>query len=54
MTYRSQRPFADLAQGLIEGCVEHFGEPIDVQRENLDGLPGETRVRFLLTKRSAP
>jgi len=53
MTYRSQRPFAELAEGLIQGCVEYFKEPITIERENLEGPPGETRARFLLTKRSA-
>lgn len=53
MTYRSQRPFAELAEGLIQGCIEHFKEPITIERENLEGPPGETRARFLLTKRSA-
>ena len=39
MLYRSQHPFADLAEGLIRGCVEHFGEPIKVRREDLDPGP---------------
>lgn len=48
MTYRSTRPFADLCEGLIQQCVEHFGESIDIQRENLsnDG----TSAKFLLTR----
>jgi Haem-NO-binding len=36
LTYRSHRPFADLAEGMIRGCIAHFAEPIDVRRENLD------------------
>jgi hypothetical protein len=51
MLYRSTRPFADLAEGLIMGCIEHLGECIDVQREDLFSWPG-TCVRFLLIKRS--
>jgi hypothetical protein len=48
MIYRSPRGFADLAGGLIDGCIEHFGEKIDVQQEDLsDGH--RTSVRFSLT-----
>jgi len=46
LTYRSSRPFADLAEGLIRGCVKHFGEALDIVREDLaaDG----TASRFVL------
>jgi hypothetical protein len=53
MIYRSRRGFADLAAGLIDGCIEHFGETIDVQREDLSGGQG-TCVRFSLTRRDDP
>src|SRR5687767_10758275 len=33
--YYSSRPFADLAQGLMEGCFAHFGENISLQRQIL-------------------
>ena len=49
MIYRSTRPFADLAEGLISGCIEHFGEQIDIQREDLSDGQG-TCARFSLTK----
>ncbi len=50
MTYRSKRPFANLAEGLIAGCAEHFGELIDIRHQDLsDG--DRTHVRFQLTKR---
>ncbi len=49
MTYRSTRPLADLAEGLIAGCAAHFGETIDIAREDLPGERG-THVRFTLTK----
>lgn len=29
--YRSSRPFASLAHGLIEGCYRHFGVPAEVR-----------------------
>ncbi|MBD0383615.1 heme NO-binding domain-containing protein [Paenibacillus sedimenti] len=50
MTYRSSRPFADLAEGLIQGCIRHYGESIDVKREDLSESSG-TAARFILTKR---
>ena len=52
MTYRSNRPFAILAEGLIQGCIGHFGEPIDVQIEDLSNGEG-TAARFVLTKTGA-
>lgn len=30
MTYRSSRPLADLAEGLIQGCARHFGAAIEL------------------------
>ncbi len=50
LTYASQRPFAVLAEGLIRGCVQHFGEPMDVAVEDLSEGRG-TRARFVLTRR---
>jgi hypothetical protein len=47
MTYRSTRPLADVAQGLIRGCIEHFGDRIDVHREDLPGASG-CAARFSL------
>jgi hypothetical protein len=46
VTYRSNRPFADLADGLIAGCVEHFGDKVNVTRE--DVVPGSVAV-FTMT-----
>jgi len=40
MTYRSTRPLADVAEGLIRGCIEHFGDDLEVQREDLPGASG--------------
>lgn len=31
VTYESHRPFALVALGLIEGCYEYFGKPVQVQ-----------------------
>ncbi|MCA9103925.1 MAG: heme NO-binding domain-containing protein [Planctomycetales bacterium] len=49
MYYQSTRPFADLAEGLIEACAEHFGEPVRIQREDLAPHDG-TQARFAITK----
>jgi hypothetical protein len=47
--YRSTRPFADLAEGLLRGCIDYWQESVRVSRENLDGTPG-THARFTLTR----
>lgn len=50
MTYCSERPFASLAEGLIRGCIAHYGQSVDVEIEDLsDGK--QTSVRFVLTER---
>jgi hypothetical protein len=50
LVYTSTRPFADLAEGLVLGCIAHFKENISLLREDLPGQPGETRVRFTMIK----
>lgn len=52
MIYRSRRPFADLAAGLIDAAVAHWGGGIDVARESLPEA-GTTAVKFTLTRRAA-
>jgi hypothetical protein len=51
MLYRSARPFADLAEGLLVGCIEHFGERLTVHKEDLSDGQG-TCARFLITERN--
>ena len=46
LVYRSARPLADLADGLIRGCVAHFGRPVTVEREDL--APDGRHTRFVL------
>ncbi|WP_019591432.1 heme NO-binding domain-containing protein [Thioalkalivibrio sp. ALE20] len=47
MEYSSARPFAHLANGLIHGCLESFGETAEVDFEDLSH--GEdTHTRFTL------
>jgi Haem-NO-binding len=48
MYYKSNRKMADLAYGLIEGCMEHYGENAIIKQESLneDG----SSVKFHITK----
>ena len=50
LDYKSNRPFADLAQGLIGACVDYFGEPIEIVRED-QGQKNGCEARFVLTVR---
>lgn len=47
LTYYSDHPFADLAHGLIEGCVNHFGDDVSVIRDAVGDLKG-AQARFIL------
>lgn len=53
LTYRSSRPFADLAEGLIAGCCEHFNVPVEIRRTG-GVVRGETEVRFCVTFSKQP
>ena len=53
MHYTSPRGFGDLAEGLIAGCIAHFGEAIDVTRINLEPQAGVHRVDFRLVRRTS-
>ena len=46
MDYSSARPFADLAEGLIKGCLDHYGvkEISSIMREDIQ--PDGTHSRF--------
>jgi heme-NO-binding protein len=58
MTYRSRLPLADLAEGMIRGCIAWFGDDVAVAREDLGDADGRA-ARFTLvatparTRRSA-
>lgn len=48
ITYESHRPFALVALGLIEGCYEYFGKPVQVQfDENLDATSSSAQFSIL-------
>ena len=51
LVYRSARPFADLAEGLISGTIEHYGELVEIERQDLDPADG-TAARFCLARRN--
>ncbi|MCT4655966.1 MAG: heme NO-binding domain-containing protein [Cohaesibacter sp.] len=49
LDYRSCRPFANLAEGLILGAAAHFGSPISIEQMTYQEETGPV-VRFTLTK----
>ena len=50
MTYRSGRPFADLAEGLILGCAEYFNEQVTISRKD-SHRNGTYETRFSIHQR---
>lgn len=50
LEYLSIRPLADLAEGLLSACIEHFGDDLTIERVDLDGEPG-THALFRLHSR---
>ena len=49
MEYRSPRPLAAFAFGLVRAAIGHFGEPMDLQIEDLSSGRG-TAARFTLVR----
>ena len=47
--YSSTRPFGDLAEGLILGCIEYFKQPLTLTREDLPPVNGFYSVLFTVT-----
>jgi len=52
MLYTSSRPLADLAEGLIKGCIDYHQENIEVRREDIPVNKG-AKAKFTLTKRTS-
>ena len=48
--YRSRRKLADFAHGLIQGCIDHFGDPMQIERTNLPDDETGAHTRFLLKR----
>ena len=40
LVYRSTRALADFAEGMLHGCIDHFKEPMQVDRYDLPGSNG--------------
>lgn len=51
LTYKSDRPFADLAEGLIHGCAAHFNESLEIQRRDLEVGSGYS-TEFVIQSRA--
>jgi hypothetical protein len=49
MEYKSTRPLAALAEGLIQGCIAHFKDGVSFTAEDLSGGAG-TNARFTMVK----
>jgi hypothetical protein len=49
ITYRSHRPMSMVALGLIEACIEHFGEELAV-RSVPETLHYESHARFIIER----
>jgi hypothetical protein len=47
LIYRSSRPFADLCEGLIDACSKHFGDDLQLARQDLQVEEG-SMSRFML------
>jgi len=51
LIYRSSRRMADLAEGLLWGAIDHYGEAIDISRAELPDVDGDQCAHFTLTRR---
>ena len=50
--YRSERPFADLCEGLIEACIANFNDEIELER--IDVAHNGTAANFRLEQKTTP
>jgi hypothetical protein len=49
--YKSSRPMADLAHGLIQGCIEHFSQSMKIERIDFPVSTG-AHTHFILQNNS--
>lgn len=49
MTYSSPRPLVEFCQGMIEACLERFGQSADIQRTAVPSPSNATRFDIRLT-----
>ena len=52
MVYRSARPFADFAEGLLTGCIEHFNHDVTLTRRDI--TDDNKHTEFVLTRNFEP
>jgi hypothetical protein len=52
VVYASDAGFGHVCHGLIEGCVEYFQDPIEIQRIDVSSGALDQSARFLLTRAS--
>jgi len=52
LEYRSKRPFADVAEGLLRGTLAWFGERAELRREPLEQDP-QRNARFRIVRKAA-
>jgi hypothetical protein len=53
LVYRSRRPMADVAEGMIRGCIAWFGDRVDLDRQDIDDADGRA-ARFTLRAGRVP
>ncbi|MBC9251808.1 hypothetical protein A9179_16175 [Pseudomonas alcaligenes] len=46
LVYRSSRGLADLAEGLIRGCIRHYGDNLRIRREDFPASAGISSTHF--------
>lgn len=49
LQYQSPRGLADLAEGLIHGAIEHYGQPLSLARQDLPPVDGVHTSLFTLS-----
>ncbi len=47
MAYQSKRNLPDLAEGMIQGCIEYFGDSLQIKKEVIQKDPPETRFTIM-------
>ena len=53
LVYRSRRPLADLAEGMIRACIAWFGDRVDLERQDIHAADGRA-ARFTLRSEATP
>lgn len=49
--YRSKNMLADFAEGMLQGCIEHFNEAIHLERHDVTA-GNDAHTRFTMTKQA--